>query len=171
MDKLQDIRRQLGPVELGGWDSMFTRTNPPLSRRADEVRPHADYAVFQALASPCLEIRHTAVTALGPDTWRVEVGIANTGWLPTDVSVLARKQRMVRPLTARLDGGDVVGGPATIELGQLEGGSSARFRDRHDGTPDRVLASWVVRAAPGTELIVTVEHPRAGRVTTTLTPA
>lgn len=162
---------QLGPVELGGWDFMFTWTNPPLSRLADEVRPHADFAVFQALASPRLEIVHTEVVALGPDTCRVEVGIANTGWLPTDISVHARKQRIVQPLTARLDGGEVLGGPATLELGQLEGGVAARFRDRHDGTPDRVLATWVVRATPGTELTVTAEHPRAGRVTTTVTPA
>lgn len=160
---------QLGPVELGGWDHMCSWTNPPTARLLDEVRPHARFAVFQALASPRLEVLHTQAVALGGDSWRVEVGIANTGWLPTDISVHARKHRLVRPLTARLDGAEIIGGPATLELGQLEGGVHARFADRHDGTPDRVLATWVVRAASGSELTVTVEHPRAGRVGQTIT--
>jgi Zinc carboxypeptidase len=160
---------QLGAVELGGWDFMCTWTNPPLARLADEVRPHAEFAVFQALASPRLEILHTNVVPLGADTWRVEVGIANTGWLPTDVTRKARKDHLVLPITARLDGAEVVGGPALQELGQLEGGSHARFAEQNDGTPDRVLASWVVRAQPGSSVTVTVEHQRAGRATTTLT--
>ena len=37
-----------------------------------------------------------------------------------------------------------------------------RFGPRNDGTPDRVLAAWVVRAAPDTEVSVQVGHPRAG---------
>lgn len=160
---------QLGPVELGGWDFMCTWTNPPLARLADEVRPHAEFAVFQALASPRLEVLHVRDVPLGGDTWRVEVGIANTGWLPTDISRRARKQRLVLPITARLDGAEVVGGPALLELGQLEGGAHARFAEQNDGTPDRVLASWVVRAAAGAQLHVEVAHPRAGRVERTIT--
>jgi hypothetical protein len=112
---------------------------------------------------------HSNVVAFGADTWRVEVGIANTGWLPTDVTRKARTDRLVLPIAARLDGGEVVGGPARLELGQLEGGSHARFAEQNDGTPDRVLASWVVRAEPGSSVTVTVEHPRAGRATATLT--
>ncbi|CAB4585906.1 MAG: carboxypeptidase [Actinobacteria bacterium] len=153
---------QLGPVELGGWDEMCTWTNPPLARLAQEVRPHAEFAVFQALAAPELEVIHTRCVALGGDTWRIEVGVANTGWLPTDVSAKARAEHLVLPVVGTLEGAEVVGGPARLELGQLEGRSGARFRDRVDGTPDRALATWVVRAAPGTEVRVRVTHQRAG---------
>ncbi len=58
----------------------------------------------------------------------------------------------------------VVGGPARVQLGQLAGHGSARFNDGRDGTPDRLLATWVVRAEPGAEVTVVARHDRAGRV-------
>ena len=159
---------QLGPVELGGWDDMCSWTNPPLGRLADEVQGHAAFAVYQALAAPELEVLHTAATFLGADTWRVEVGIANTGWLPTPVSAKARQDRMVLPIAATLSGAEVVGGPARLELGQLEGRAAARFAGRHDGTPDRTLATWIVRGEAGVEVHVHVAHQRAGSVDVTV---
>jgi hypothetical protein len=161
----------LGPVELGGWPDVGIWTNPPAALLRDEVAPHARFAVAQALASPCLALRSVRAVPLGARSWRIEAGIANTGWLPTDVSARARKHDMVLPLTATVagDGVTVVGGPARLQLGQLDGRSALRFTDGHDGTPDRVLATWVVEADPGTSLTVDVRHPRAGRVTASLT--
>jgi hypothetical protein len=120
---------QLGAVELGGWDDMCTWTNPPLGLLKAEVHGHADFAIHQALAAPELEILHTAAVALGGDTWRVEVGIANTGWLPTCVSDKARKAKLVLPIAAQLDGAEVVGSAARIELGQLEVGRREGLAD------------------------------------------
>ena len=37
------------------------------------------------------------------------------------------------------------------------------FAGGNDGTPDRALVRFVVRAAPGTTVTVTVRHDRAGR--------
>jgi hypothetical protein len=37
-----------------------------------------------------------------------------------------------------------------------------------DGTPDRLMHSWVVRAGRGTDVVLTVQHPRCGEVATTL---
>ena len=160
---------QLGPVELGGWDWMQSWTNPPLAFLAAEVAGHADFAIHQALAAPELDVVHTAAVALGGDTWRVEVGLANTGWLPTYISQKAKTDRLVLPVAATLSGATVVGGPARIELGQLEGRLAARFADRNDGTPDRVLASWVVSAPAGTEVLVEAAHQRAGSVRASVT--
>ena len=42
---------------------------------------------------------------------------------------------------------------------------SITIRTRNDGTPDRALQRWLVRAPEGTRLLVTAEHPRAGTVT------
>jgi hypothetical protein len=60
---------------------------------------------------------------------------------------------------------DVLDGPARRELGQLEGRLSARFRrpGLGDGTPDRALVRFLVRAGAGTTLTVEARHPRAGR--------
>ncbi|MEY4339973.1 MAG: hypothetical protein RLZ14_1823 [Actinomycetota bacterium] len=161
---------QLGAVEIGGWDETFFWSNAPASRLRAEVAPHAEFAVHQALCSPRIEVLHTAAQPLGADTWRVEVGIANTGWLPTYVSEKAKKDRLVLPLVAELRGAEVVGGVARQELGQLGGRLTMQFSyGKNDGTPDRVLASWVVRAAAGTTVEVSVEHQRAGSTSAAIT--
>ena len=163
---------QLGAVELGGWDDLSTWTNPPAPLLPDEVRPHADFAIHQALCSPRLEIQRVSATRLGDDTWQVEAGVANTGFLPTDVSALARKEELVRPVTVELSGAEIVDGPARRRLGsdtggpasgQLDGRAAHRFAGGNDGTPDRALVRFVVRAAPGTTVTVTARHDRAGR--------
>jgi hypothetical protein len=160
---------QLGRVELGGWHVNGIWTNPPLDRLADEVAPHAAFAVAQAMASPCLEIVHTAVVDLGGGAWRVEAGVANTGWLPTHVSARGAKDDLAKPIAAELGGAEVIGGPARALLGQLAGRSAMRFRLWHDGTPDRVLARWIVRGAPGDAVTVTAWHDRAGRSVASVT--
>lgn len=160
---------QLGAVELGGWEEMHSWTNPPLARLHDEVKGHAEFAVFQAMAAPCIEVLQTTVVSLGGESWRVEVGVANTGWLPTYITQRARKDHLVLPLVAELSGAEVLGGSARTELGQLAGRADLRFSGFSDGTPDRVLATWVVQAGAGTEVTVTVSHQRAGRRTATFT--
>lgn len=169
---------QLGAVEIGGFDWFRVSSNPPLQLLADEVRPHAEFAVYQALAAPCVEIVDATAAAVGPGLWRIEVGIANTGWLPTVVSVRAERGKIVRPLIAELglpDGAEVIGGPNRVTLGQLAG----RLKFRHDGglhndgTPDRVLATWTVRTSDADDvapaITVTIAHPRAGSQQRTVT--
>ncbi|HAP74937.1 MAG TPA: carboxypeptidase, partial [Acidimicrobiaceae bacterium] len=155
--------------EIGGWDGVFFWGNAPGSRLHAEVRPHAEFAVHQALCSPRIEVLHTKVVPLGADTHRVEVGIANTGWLPTTVTQKARKANLVLPLVAELSGATVLGGTARHELGQLGGRLDMVFAGTNDGTPDRILATWVVQAPAGTELTVDVRHTRAGSTSVTLT--
>jgi hypothetical protein len=160
---------QLGAVELGGWNQLHSWTNPPPHLLLAEVDRHADFAVAQALAAPCIEIRHTAVEPVGDDTWRVTVGVANTGWLPTTVTAHARLHDLVRPVVAELHAApasgtavEVVDGPHRRPLGQLAGSSSARFTDGTDGTPDRTTCAWLVRAPAGTPVAIEVRHQRAG---------
>ncbi len=165
---------QLGAIELGGWNDLNTWTNPPLSLLRNEVESHADFAIHQALCSPLLEIVRCSAVRVGDDTWRIEAGVANTGWLPTDVSALARKQHLVKPITVEVEalgvaGLEVIDGPARRKVGQLAGRATLRFADRNDGTPDRILASWIVRAGVGSTVKVTASHDRAGRVSTDCT--
>ena len=160
---------ELGPVELGGWNPLSSFTNPPPHMLLAEVDPHADFAVFQALAAPCIEIRHTAIEPLGPESWRVSVGVANTGWLPTNVSERAKKDNLVRPVSIELSGAEVIGSPARQDVGQLSGAMSATFNQGRGGSPERALATWVVKATPGTQITLTATHQRAGTKTATAT--
>ena len=168
---------QLGPVELGGWNGLYSWTNPPPHLLFAEVDRHADFAVAQALAAPCVEIRHASIKRVGDDTWRVVIGVANTGWLPTTVSSKASQEDLVRPIVAEItsqeamDSIDVLDGAARRTLGQLAGSSAARFTNSTAGTPDRVTCSWLVRAAPGTAITVSVQHQRAGSDSVELTLA
>ncbi len=155
---------QLGPVELGGWNDLHSWVNPPPHLLADEVEPHADFAVVQALAAPCLEIRHLGATLLGEGTWRVEVGVANSGWLPTNVSDRAHRDGRVGPVGIEIGGSGVeVDGPVRREVGQLAGASADRLPGVPSGPPPRALGSWVVRAPAGTVVDVKADHDRAGR--------
>lgn len=157
---------QLGDIEIGGADDFRIWTNAPASLLASEVAPHADFAVHQALQSPRLEIVHQAVTKLGDDAWRVHVGVANTGWLPTHVSDHGHKKNLTLPVSVELSGADTIGEPARVTVGQLAGGSHFMLNGGplSNETPDRKLVSFTVRAAKGTVVRVIAEHQRAGRV-------
>ena len=70
------------------------------------------------------------------------------------------------------EGATSIAGPRRVELGQLAVGLDMRMRGGPpDGTPDRVLTTWLVRAAIGTEITVEARHQRAGTVRRTLTLA
>ncbi len=157
---------QLGPVEIGGWDWTFAWDNPPLDLLAAEVRPHPDFAIHQALAAPCLAIRLLDATPVGAGVWRVRVGIVNTGWLPTTVTVLAATQSLVLPVTAEIllpDGASSLAGPTRVELGQLGGGLTTRFGSPpHHGTPERILTTWLVHGRVGDVVEIVARHQRAG---------
>jgi hypothetical protein len=155
---------QLGAIELGGWNTLVTWTNPPAKLLRDEVAPHADFAVHQALCSPRLELVDVRIERIAADTWRVDACIANTGWLPTDVSAYARKHDLVRPGFAELSGVDVAGGPARQQFGRLEGRAASRFSYGNDGTPDRALVRWLVTGSEGAEATITVISDRTGRI-------
>jgi hypothetical protein len=165
---------QLGPVEIGGADWFRLYTNAPGTVLVDEIRPHADFAVFQALASPRLEILKAEARSMGDGLFEIEVGIANTGWLPTFVSTRARKNNLVLPITAELElpaGVDIVGGANRQRLGQLSGRSAYRVDggSRNDGTPDRLLVKWIVRAGDTGGIDAVARHPRAGTASRAVT--
>jgi len=80
---------QLGPVELGGWDPHLAFRNPPPQYLEAEVDPLGDWVIWQALASPKLELRELEAEKLGEGAWRIRFAVQNTGWLPTNVSKMA----------------------------------------------------------------------------------
>ena len=165
---------QLGPVELGGWDSLRSWSNPPAARLEQEVEGHAAFAVHQALLAPRLVIEQISAEPIGDDRWRVRVGIANVGWLPTTVSDWAAKHHLVLPVAADLqlpDGVSIDVGTNRTLLGQLDGSRAGRFTYGNDGTPHRVLATWVVRGPVGAEITATARHQRAGTARATVTLA
>jgi murein tripeptide amidase MpaA len=163
---------QLGPLELGGWDWLFTLKNPPPSLLQDEIAPFAGWLVWHLLISPRLALYHAAATPLGQDAYRVTLVVHNTGWLPTYVSKQALANKVVRGVVCEIElpeGAALEMGKQREELGQLEGRAykpSAPFLYYpSDVSEDRAKVEWVVRAPHSSSVKVTAHHERAGTVT------
>jgi hypothetical protein len=166
---------QLGDVELGGWDLVRFWFNPPLSRLEEEIRPHADLAVFFALCSPLLQIHTFESEPVGDGAHRLRLVLENAGWLPTNVTQKAIDRKAARPIEVSLElpeGARVAVGKELEEAGQLGG----RVEDRQvtwwgvdHSTKNRTKVEWVVEAPTGTRVGVVAKHERAGTVRAELT--
>jgi len=166
---------QLGPVELGGWNSMFCWANIPPKFMEDEISPHGDFALLHLLMSPKLELHSLEVFRVGDTTHHIRLVVHNTGWLPTSVTQKAAERKAVRPLEAEItlpDGARLVGGEKKVELDQLTG----RWDKRSvvswragDETSDRAKVEWVVEAPKGSRVEIEARHQRAGVVRRELT--
>ena len=161
---------QLGPIELGGWDSQYAFRNPPPKFLEKELAPLIDWALWHALISPRLEIERAEAQPLGDGTYLLRVVVDNTGWLPTYVSKQAMEKKAVRGVVAELtlpEGAKIETGKAREEIGQLEGRAYKAISPygwAADPTEERAKVEWVVRAKPGETVNVTVRHERAGTV-------
>ena len=165
---------QLGPVEIGGWDKMNFWRNPPPHLREREAARFPAWMTQIALSLPKLELLRTEVRALGDDTWRIKLAVANSGWLPAYVSKRALARKIVRGVMfeIHLPEGDgsvsLVSGKPRYEGPQLEGHapktSLNAFLPSREVTADRAVGEWVVRAPKGTRLAVSARAERAGVV-------
>ncbi|MEO7010142.1 MAG: M14 family metallopeptidase [Caldimonas sp.] len=165
---------QLGAVEIGGWDKMNFWRNPPPHLREREAARFPGWMTQIALSLPRLELLRTEVRALGPDTWRVKLAVANSGWLPAYVSKRALARKIVRGVMFEIhlpeDNAAIslVGGQPRMEGPQLEGhapkASLNAFLPNREVTGDRAVGEWVVRAPKGTRLMLSARADRAGVV-------
>ncbi|MBV8379787.1 MAG: carboxypeptidase [Paucibacter sp.] len=170
------LHPQLGAVEIGGWDKMNFWRNPPPHLREREAARFPGWMTQIALSLPRLELLRTEVRALGPDTWRIRMAVANAGWLPAYVTKRALERKMVRGVIFEilLPAGQteisLVGGKERIEGPQLEGHappqSQLSFFPPGNATPDRAVVEWIVRAPQGTRLALSASAARAGTVRT-----
>jgi len=161
------VHPQLGPVEIGGWDSFTTWRNPPPSLLEAEIAPQAEFAVAFAALAPRLAWHAVDVTALGDDTWHVLAVVENVGFLPTNVSNQAKTVKAVRPVRIELvvpDGAAIRSGKPTQEVGHLEGRSNKLSVAYYGGSPtdNRGKAEWLVNAPGGGAITLTARSERAG---------
>jgi murein tripeptide amidase MpaA len=164
---------QLGPVELGGWDTLYTWSNPPHALLEQEVARFPQWLVWQLLISPRLELLEAAAARLGEETWRVRLVVQNTGWLPSYVTKRAAGNKLTRGVVCEIelpDGASLVTGKPREEVGQLEGRAYKPVSPSSwagwggDTTDDRVKVEWVVRAPAHSLVKVSARHERAGAV-------
>jgi len=147
---------QLGEVEVGGLDARVGISNPPLERLAEICAQHAAHALRVVALAPSIVIESASVHDLGDDLRRVDLTVANHGYLPSYVLSSAKKLPWAEPLHVDVEARD---GAALVteteqhrELGHLDGwgrglhdDESAIFFQRSRGSTGRKTLRWVVR--------------------------
>lgn len=163
---------QLGRIELGGWNPLYSFWNPPPHKLEAELQRFPQWLIWHNLIGPQLALGPIQITRLGDALWKIETVITNRGWLPTYLSKQAKEKQTSRGVICRLtlpDQAELIEGQYEQELGQLEGRSykpNSPFGwsgQVSDPTDERGRVSWVLRAEPGTALMLQVRHDHAGR--------
>ncbi|MEM6454585.1 MAG: M14 family zinc carboxypeptidase [Acidobacteriota bacterium] len=145
-------------AEVGGSDP-FASVAPPRAMLEPHLVVHTETVLDIAGQLPTVEMRSVTADALGRDVWRVRAIAANPDALPThtDMAVRAKARRPVRLVLDVTDGISLITGQPAVTAETL----AARV-----GT---IEGEWVIRAAAGTTVRVTVDTETAGRATGTVT--
>ena len=135
-----------------------------------------DWMVWHLLISPRLETYALDVTPLGGDNYHVRLVVHNTGWLPSYVTKIALKKKLVRGVVAEIalpDGASLKSGKTREILGELEGRAyktaTPGLFAAPDMTVDRAKAEWVIHAPNGGTVNITAQHDRAGTIRESVT--
>lgn len=167
---------QLGAVEIGGWDKIHAFRNPPPHLLEREVAKFPDWLIWNALTSPKLELVHAKAEKISAETWRVEVGVQNTGYLPSYVSKRALARKQTRGLVGEVTlpaGAQLVSGKLRENAGELEGRAYKHtlmsFWTDTTPTSDRAKFEWVVKSPRGGDVEIVVRHEKAGAVRARIT--
>jgi murein tripeptide amidase MpaA len=161
---------QLGKVEIGGWNTLYSWRNPPHAYAEAEVSRHLSWVLALSETLPRLAIHTQEVAPLGNDTYRLNLVVENIGFLPTYTSQQAQKRRCVRPVRVELDLPDnvkLLNGKRRSELGHLEGRSNKLgVTATYAGSPtdNRARVEWVISAPKGTAINVSILSERAGSI-------
>ncbi len=159
---------QLGKVELGGWNSMYTWRNPPHAFMGEEAERNVPYVLSLAEMLPRLSVHTLEATPLQDGTYHLHLVVENTGFFPTFTSKMGKK-RGARPVWVEVElpeGAQFVQGKRRTELGHLEGRSNktALFAFGVSGTDNRARGQWVIRAPQGGTVRLHVRSDRAGKL-------
>ena len=134
---------QLGKVELGGWDHMYTWRNPPASLVGAEAARNLPFALALGDMLPRLELNSLEVADLGNGDYRLQVVVQNSGFLPTFTSVQGKNRKAMRPVRAELElpqGVKLLSGKRRTEMGHLEGRSNKLDVSAMWGKPRPIIA-------------------------------
>lgn len=115
---------QFGKVEVGGWKIKDCRQNPPIQFLKPECHKITNFTLAYALALPEVHIDDIIVEKIADGMYSVQAVVSNHGYLSTNITNQATKQRAVRPDLVRIElpsGATLVNSDYQYELGHLEG--------------------------------------------------
>lgn len=168
---------QLGEVEIGGIDYKHVVQNPPLKYLYQEVEKHTRFFLRAVKTLPLIRFVDVKAENIDGSVYKVQATLMNKGYLPTYVTGEAKNAKIVRDLTVTLsgDGIEFVQGKQTEKIGQLNGFScleanmSTLGPATGNGELCEKVVTWVIKAKPGTELVITGGNARVGKTSTKYT--
>ncbi len=162
---------QLGSIELGGYNKMYTWRNPPAHYMGAEAARHIPFMVALAEMLPHLSLWRCTATSLGENRYHLDLVVENTGFLASYTSQQGKKRAIVRPVRVELvlpEGVRLLTGQARMDIGHLEGRSNKLDVDAvmtASPTDNRARLQWVLEAPadqPHPTITVKVLSERAG---------
>ena len=165
---------QLGPVEIGGLNYIWTYRNPPPKLLRELCQRNVRFCVQHALAAPRLAIDSVSFAPCGDDVFRVSAEVSNHGFLPTHLTEVALATGQARPVEVEIDVGEgaEVLSERCVDIGHLAGRSGRRAPWSPwgpDWTADARLVQWYVRGRPEGDVTVVARSPKAGTARATAT--
>jgi murein tripeptide amidase MpaA len=160
---------QLGPLELGGYNQMYTWSNPPPAFMGEEAARNLPIVLSIGDMLPRLTLHTLEITRLGIDNYQINLVVENSGFLPTCTSMQGNKRKAVRPVRAEIElptGAVLASGKRQVEIGHLEGRSNKMSVSIYSTSPtdNRGRVEWVVKTPTGTEISIKVASERAGLI-------
>jgi murein tripeptide amidase MpaA len=160
---------QLGQVELGGFNKMYTWSNPPPAFMGAEAARNLPFVLSMGDMLPYLTMHTLEVVNLGDDRYQIKMVVENSGFLPTYTSMQGKKRKSIRPVRAEIElseGATLVSGKRRVEIGHLEGRSNKLEVSIYSTSPtdNRGKVEWVVKAPTGSEVSIMVASERAGTI-------
>ncbi|MDP2871890.1 MAG: M14 family metallopeptidase [Bacillota bacterium] len=161
---------QLGKVEIGGWVPKTVRQNaPPGKLLEDECEKNCRFTIKHALTTPLLRISEACAEQVGEGVYRVTAVVRNLGYLATNLTEQAKTIKVAKPVEVKLEAAagslEYVVGQREQEVGHLDGRSAVSFNPWGPGAQPKqeCRLEWVVKAAAGTEAVVTASCAQAGK--------
>ncbi|MBE0696435.1 MAG: carboxypeptidase [Anaerolineaceae bacterium] len=164
---------QLGEVELGGWNTMFTWRNPPPALMEKEAERHTPFILSLADLLPQVSLHTLEAKQLNEKTWSITLVVENNGYLATYTSQQTKNRLIARPMVAELTlaVGKILVGKERTEIGHLEGRSNKEGVSSVFGlspTDNRGIVHWVVECPKGSTINIAVLSERGGKVSRSL---
>jgi murein tripeptide amidase MpaA len=166
---------QLGKIELGGWNNMYTWRNPPLDFLESEVKRHYPFILTLGELLPHLSIYSLDVNKISEDKFHLNLVVENSGFLPSYTSQQSKSRKSSRPVRVELElPGEAIltNGKRREEFGHLEGRSNkleVAASSADSPTDNRARLEWVIQAVSGTKILIKILSERAGSITREVT--
>ncbi|WP_372367215.1 M14 family metallopeptidase [Candidatus Uabimicrobium sp. HlEnr_7] len=159
---------QLGEIEIGGLEHLFSWRNPPQNLLEDELAPHFDCIMQMASLAPKLEIYNHKISLLGDGLYKFEVILQNSGYFSTYVSHQAKNMHITKPIYIDIvlpENATLLSGQKRVEIGHLEGRSNKNSMTYyHSPTDNRKKIEWIIRTVNEDKVTITATSCKAGNI-------